>query len=238
MAIAAAPSVAAADPGTAHIAIVGASMSAGFGGPSIAAVTRKAAPNAIVDDEASSMMFRKPVAYGRAQVDAAIATHPDLVFAVDFLFWDAYEGSDVATRLHNVEQGLADLDRLRAAGALVVVGDVPRIVTASTMLIPSDAIPPQAELDQINARIRQWAAPTKTDKVHALVVPFASWCEPLAAGADIELAPGEHRPAKDLMSFDGLHPNALGVWYVMTKIDHALEQERDMAAASLVFARP
>ena len=214
-----------------RIAVLGASMSAGFGGTPLAEAFAAAAPGATIDDEASVFVFQDAPARGREQVDAALVTPPQLVVAIDFLFWHAYNG-DGPERLTRVEQGLADLARLRDAGALVVVGDIPRITT-SPLLIPASAVPSVDDLATINARIHAWG-----DAPGTLVVPFASWAEPLAAGGDVEISPTERVPAASLVTEDGLHPNALGVWNVLHRVDAEMERRLGTPAAALVFARP
>ena len=217
-----------------RIGVVGASVSAGFGGVLLADAFTAAAPGATVTGAASVLMFRDAVANGAQQVDTVLAASPDLVVAIDFLFWHVYNGADRDGRLARLERGLADLDRARTAGAAIVVGDVPLIVTAAEMLIPKSAIPPADDLVAANARLRAWAA----ERADVLVVPFASWAEPLAAGADVEVAPGERVPARELMSFDGLHPNAFGVWYVLSRIDALVEDRFAVAPEAWRFQRP
>jgi len=217
-----------------RIAVVGASVSAGFGGTPIEDAIRAAVKAATVTGAAQVFMFRDAVGNGTAQIDEVLGAKPDLVVAIDFLFWHAYNGVDRADRLARLERGLADLDRALAAGASVVVGDVPRIVTAAEILIPKEAIPPVDDLAAFDARLRGWAS----SRPEVLVVPFAAWAEPLAAGAEVEVAPGERLPARELMSPDGLHPNALGVWYVMTRLDRLVEDAFAVPADAWQFARP
>lgn len=218
----------------ARIAVVGASVSAGFGGILLADAMRVAAPATVVIGAADVMMFRDAVGNGGAQIDEVLAAKPELVIGIDFLFWHAYNAFDRADRLARVERGLADLDRARAAGALVIVGDVPRIVTANELFIAKESIPPVEELAEVNAGLRAWAAA----RADVLVVPFATLAEPLAAGVEVEVAAGERLPARALMSPDGLHPNALGVWYVMTKIDALVEDAFHLAPDAWRFPRP
>ena len=236
------PSKASAPPGAAprverhfaRIAVVGASVSAGFGGVPLDAALRAAIKDATVTTTASVAMFRDAVASGAAQIDAALATKPDLIVAIDFLFWHVYNGYDRADKVRRLERGLADLDRARRAGAHVIVGDVPRIVTASELLIARESVPDVETMAEVNDRIRGWAR----SRADVLVVPFQSWAEPLAAGADVEVTPGEVRPARELMALDGLHPNPLGVWYVMQRIDRLVETAFAVRADDWQFARP
>lgn len=219
-----------------RIGVVGASVSAGFGGTPWGDAFRAAAKPCptpatesctAVESWANALLFRDPVGETRAQVDKAIAFHATTVVAIDLLFWHVYN-------LRNVDRGLAELDKVLASGAWVIVGDVPLITTASELLLPKDAIPSQAELDSANAKIAAWA---KQD--HVLLVPLAEWTAPLREGADVEIAPGEKVPAISLMALDGLHANPLGTWYLLDRLDHFIEQKLPGTPKdALQFVRP
>lgn len=232
-----------------RIAIVGASVSAGFGGTpfgdAFRAATRPCPPGtgsaaeagsarhasarctAAVESWANLMLFRDPIGETKLQLGNAIALHASTVVAVDLLFWHVYNVRDL-------EPALAELDKLHATGAWIIVGDVPLITTASEMLLPKEAIPPQPVLDAANQRIAEWA---KRDRV--ILVPLAEWTAPLRAGGDVEIAPGEKVPAASLMALDGLHANPLGTWYLLNKLDHFIEQKLPGTPKdALVFKRP
>ncbi|HEY4177347.1 MAG TPA: SGNH/GDSL hydrolase family protein [Kofleriaceae bacterium] len=218
-----------------RIEIVGASVSAGFGGLSFGDAFKEAVkPASTVDSVASSLLFRDPVGSSTKQIDRAIEHHATAVIAIDYLFWDLYGSTDPAWRDQALVSGLANLERARAAGALIVVGDVPHVVTAAEWMLPRSQVPDAAVLATYNAQIAEWAA-----RDHVLFVPFASWAAPLAANETIEIAPGERVEAKTLMASDGLHSNPLGTWYLLDKLDHFIEEKlpgtpRD----ALVFVRP
>src|SRR5207237_5101638 len=121
----------------------------------------------------------------------------------DFLFWDIYGSRDPAWRDRALASGLAELERARASGAWIVVGDVPHIVTAAEWMLSKEAVPEPGVLAALNARIRSWA----DGRERVIFVPFASWAEPLAGDGDVEIAPGEKVPARTLVAVDGLHAN-------------------------------
>ncbi len=182
---------------------------------------------AAVESWANLMLFRDPIGETKLQLENAIALHATTVVAVDLLFWHVYNVRDIGP-------ALAELDKLYASGAWILVGDVPLITTASEMLLPKSAIPPQEVLDAANARIAQWA---KRDRV--ILVPLAEWTAPLRAGGEIEIAPGEKVPAASLMAIDGLHANPLGTWYLLDKLDHFIEQKLPGTPKdALAFKRP
>lgn len=218
-----------------RIAIVGASVSVGFGGTPFGEAFAAAAPRAQVESFANLYLFRDPIGDSRAQIDRALAFAPRALFAIDFLFWDIYGSPDPAWRDHALFAGLAQLERARAAGAWIVLGDVPHVTTAAEWMLARDRVPDRAALAAYNDRIAAWA----TSRARVLHVPFAAWAAPLAQGGDIELAPGERVPARALVAIDGLHANALGVWYLLDRLDRFIEERlpgtpRD----ALVFARP
>jgi hypothetical protein len=115
-----------------------------------------------------------------------------------------------------------------------VVGDVPHITTASEMFIAKESVPDAATLARYNEQITAW---TKRERV--LLVPFASWAEPLAAGGEVELSTGEKIPASMLVGPDGLHANPLGAWALLDRLDHFIERALPGTPKdALVFVRP
>ena len=68
-----------------RIAIVGASVSAGFGGAPFGDAFAAAAPRSAIESEANVMLFRDPVGDTKKQVDRAIAFRPSTIIALDLL---------------------------------------------------------------------------------------------------------------------------------------------------------
>jgi len=220
---------------TQRIAIVGASVSAGFGGTPFGEAFSAAAKGSAIKSEADVMLFRDPVGNSRAQIDAAIAFRATAVIALDFLFWDIYSRNDPSWRDHALAAGLRELERARSAGAWILVGDVPHVTTAVEFLLAKDNVPDAVTLAAYNAKITAWAA----GKDRVLVVPFASWAEPLAADGEIEIAPGEKVAARTLLALDGLHANELGVWLLLHRLDQLIEAKLPGTPKdALVFRRP
>ncbi len=156
------------------------------------------------------------------------------MIALDLLFWDVYRSTDPAWRDHAIAAALGELERARVAGAWIVLGDVPHITTASEMFIARESVPDAATLARYNQQIIAWS---KRERV--LMVPFASWAEPLAAGGEIVLRSGERVPASTLVGPDGLHANPLGAWALLDRLDQLIEtQLPGTPASALVFERP
>ncbi len=217
-----------------RIAIVGASVSAGFGGTPFGEAFSAAARGSKVDTAANVMLFRDPIGDTQRQLDQAVAFKATTIVALDLLFWDVYGSRDAAWHEEALTTALDRLEQVRAAGAWIVIGDVPLITTASEMLLPKEAVPQPVVLDAANEKIRAWAG---RDRV--IIVPLGEWTAPLRAGGDITLPGGETKPAAELMSIDGLHANALGTWYLLDKLDHYIEEKLPGTPKdALVFVRP
>ncbi|CAN5708833.1 hypothetical protein BH11MYX2_BH11MYX2_00220 [soil metagenome] len=214
---------------------MGASVSAGFGGtPFGDAFTAAAKSPAAVESVANTFLFRDPIGESTKQVDRALELRATTVIAIDYLFWDIYGSTDRGWRDEALARGLANLERVRASGAWVVVGDVPWIVTAAEFMIPRSQVPDEETLARYNEQIAAWA---KQDRV--LFVPFAAWAAPLATNGVVEIAPGERVEAKALVASDGLHTNALGTWFLLDKLDHFIESKLPGTPVdALIFARP
>ena len=188
-----------------------------------------------VESEANLMLFRDPVGETTAQIDKAIAFKAQTIVGLDLLFWDVYSSTDPVWRDAALASGLANLERARATGAWIIVGDIPRVVTAAEWLLSRDHIPDVATLAAQNAKITAWAR----GRERVIVVPFAAWAEPLARGGEVEIAPGEKVSAATMVAADGLHANPLGTWYLLDKLDHLIEATLPGTPKdALVFQRP
>jgi hypothetical protein len=213
---------------------VGASVSAGFGGTPFDEAFKAAAPSSAVQSSASVMHFKDPMGDTARQINEAAAFKPSVVIALDLMFWDVYGGSDPGWHRKALAGSIDRLEDLRAAGVWIVVGDVPLITTASELMLPKDAIPSNAALDEANRSIASFA---KRD--HVVLVPLADWTSPLRTGAKVKLPTGETVEAAELMAVDGLHANPLGTWYVLDKLDHFLEAKiPGTTPDALSFKRP
>lgn len=196
-----------------RVAVLGASVSAGFGSERLGALLDRSIVGAHeVRDLADLRMFRVAGVSARRQVDAAVAFRPTLVVAVDFLFWFGYGwASGVDERLARIDVGLAQLERLDAP---LLLGDLPDMRTAANWMLPAHAIPPVAELAALNAHLRRWAAAHP----RVVVVPLSEWTRQLMASGEVELAPGVRAPSASLMNADGLHVNRKGLLYVAHRV--------------------
>lgn len=217
-----------------RIAIVGASVSAGFGGLPFVDAFAVAAKRSEVDTAASTFLFRDPIGDTKRQLSQAAAFKPTVIVALDLLFWDVYGSRDPGWRRQALETALAELDAARTAGAWIVLGDIPLITTASELMLPRESVPDPASLAAANDVIRAWA-----QRERVLMVPLAEWTEPLRSGAEVKLPTGEKVSAQTLMAIDGLHANPDGTWYLLDRLDRFIEEKLPGTPKdALVFERP
>lgn len=201
-----------------RVVVLGASLSAGFGGAPVGELLDK-----LLDCEheiqslADTFFYVSPFEKARDQIQRAAAQRPQVVFALDSLFWFVYVPASAEQRMARLERGLQLLEPLSAP---LLLGDIPHMRDAHPMMLAPEAIPPAEQLEQFNLRIRDWAR----SRVNVVVVPLSDWVAPLLRGEDVVVEPGrDPEPSTALMTFDKLHPNEAGVRYILRKLDAAIE---------------
>lgn len=210
-----APAAAAAPAPLGRVAVIGASVSAGYKSPTVAQVLDESIQGAhAVLDVAEVSLFRDPVKRGGAQIDAALAFRPTLVVGIDFLFWYAYGGGMTrADRMSRLDVGLAALERL---GDLpLLVGDVPDMSGAREDMLPPSAVPSPEDLAALNARIHAWAR----GRASVRVLPLDALISEVLGKNGPE---GVMHPEK-LMAPDRLHPTRHGLIYLLGFVVRELE---------------
>jgi hypothetical protein len=216
-----------------RVGVIGASMSDGFGGAPFGMILEASTgPDTSVQSVADTYFFQQPLRHGPAQVDRILAFEPDVVFALDFLFWYVYvAGEDQAGRMARLERGLAELERIEVP---VVVGDLPDMRNGEPWMLSPAQVPPPEQLAAFNQRIRAWGR----ERPSVAVVPLAEWARPLLEGGTVAPRPGAEPVATEtLMNGDGLHPNREGALYVFRLLDRMLEAVfPDTAPAALSLA--
>ena len=219
----------------AGLAIIGASASAGWGvvvpvlNPSegnrflhvhLGDALRAVDPNLpkAVTPSGSPGFFRLSLKGRERIVDNAIASNPEVVSAIDFLFWYGYgsvwgEGAttEAQTRENRLEQGLAQLDRIAALGVPVIVGDLPDVndaLDAKPFSFLGRSQVPSAELIKpMNDRILEWAG--THDNVHLL--QLGTLVGDMKAGKQVLAGGVPWGPEPRLMQHDRLHPSPEGL---------------------------
>lgn len=209
-----------------RVAVMGASMSAGFGGAPVGNLLDELITvDHDVTSVADTFFYVSPFEKGREQIDRVGAMKPTVVVALDTLFWFVYVSADADRRMARLEQGLGLLERISAP---LLLGDIPHMRDANPTMLAPEAIPPPDQLARFNQRIRDWAK----NRIDVVVVPLSDWVGPLLRGQDVVIAPGRKpEPSAALMTFDKLHPNEEGVRYILRKLDAALEEQFPATAA-------
>ena len=149
-----------------RIAVMGASVSAGFTGiapgasptESLAETLRSALPGAQIVDLADPMMFRRPETYTQKALQSVVEMSATAIVALDLPFWFGfgsswYEPGDLRTlRLRKQARGLELLAQLETP---LVLADYPALVGSD---IGAANTPEPEVLDELNRRLRAWAA--------------------------------------------------------------------------------
>jgi len=166
-----------------HVAVIGASVSAGMGlDPSanpFAGEKSKVQLAQIVDaaivpehdvpwNGADLNFFSSPEGIAKRSVADAKAEKPTALVAIDYLFWLGYGNGSDEKRLARVEAGLKLLE---AFACPVLVGDLPDFHGAGTnpLYLPKESIPAAESLAQMNKAIYAWAKERK----NVVIVPMA-----------------------------------------------------------------
>lgn len=220
-----------------RVAVIGASVSAGFHDSSVplhplSNPLRKilANPKATVTSYADAFFFLDPETAGARQVKSARAKKPSLVVAVDFLFWYGYGDlpSDEA-RFERLDKGLAEIGAFECA---VLVGDLPDVRPGIGKMIRASQVPSVATLVKLNDRVREWAAARSNVKLLSL-----SRLLPKLYANDAFDARGNHWGAGEsgrLLHTDKLHLTEEGTAALaVLALDRVLEGTRDGSQGAL-----
>jgi hypothetical protein len=212
-----------------RVAVIGASVSAGYGlkAELKASVKLGDVVKCLIEGEeeecldlGSNMLFRRPEALGAEQVADALLHEPTLVIAVDFLFWFAYGRSDASThrRVERIDDALSLLDRFECP---ILVGDIPDMTMAlkgkgpfGFPLITRNMIPPNKARAAINKRLLEWAKARK----RVTIVPLSEFLESVQSGKTLKVR-GNKWTKEDLaamMQDDLLHTRPQGSLSLLT----------------------
>lgn len=200
-----------------RVAIVGASLSHGFGAPpgwTAAVAASRTQPPENLTQHTTLFFFTHPVERGTALVSRAKASRPTLVLAIDFLFWFGYGNLDAAgSRLASEADRLRLLDRgqslLEQFECPVVVGDFPDMSAAAGGILAAEQVPRPATRAALNERLHSWAS----SRTNIVLVPLDRWIARIQAGQPIrigELEFDSDSTAKWLQG-DRLHPSPRGL---------------------------
>ena len=212
-----------------RMAVIGASVSAGYGLKSELKANVKLGDvvQCLIEGEGkecldlgSNMLFRSPETLGAKQVTDALAYKPTLVIAVDFLFWFAYGKSGASTRkrVDRVNEALSLLDRFKCP---ILVGDIPDMAMAlkgkgpfGFPLITRNMIPPEPARTAINKRLLEWAKA----RARVTIVPLSEFLEIVQSGKTLKVRESEwtSEDLNSMMQDDLLHTRPKGSLSLLT----------------------
>ena len=241
-----------------RIAVIGASMSDGFGvrvsttlpdgkkiseGVNLSELVKVACkdPTVVVSNYTSSMYFMNPARTAQSSATRACGDNaqemPTCVFAVDWLFWNGYGISNVrgeklssdTERMELLDNALACLEPMCAANIPIVLGDFPDMHSAiGGGMISAPMVPSVECLAALNARVAQWALTKK----NVCVVSLSKLTQDLLQKKSIHAA-GRDWDAQTLgplLQKDRLHPTFAGTVTVLAAALDALDTKTNKGA--------
>jgi len=241
-----------------RIAVIGASMSDGFGvrvsttladgkkiseGVNLAELVKAACkdPTVVVSNYTSSLYFMNPARTAKSSALRACGANaqemPTCVLAVDWLFWNGYGVSNVrgeklsgdTERMELLDNALACLEPFCAANIPIVLGDFPDMHSAiGGGMISAPMVPSVECLAALNARVVQWALTKK----NVCVVSLSKLTQDLLQKKSIHAAGREWdaQTLGPLLQKDRLHPTFAGTVTVLAATLDALDTKTDNAA--------
>ena len=227
-----------------RVAMIGASGTAGFGAyfwriddgqavrdsTTLAKILRAASEKAlVVSDLGTAQFFMNPAGIGRMEVDRAIASRPDLVVGIDFLFWFCYGtvGPDarrirtIEDRLKMLDHGLSMIEEITDQGIPLLIGDVPDMSAAEGKILAPGQVPDAETRRRLNERILAWAAKRPEVEVFSLdrLQKLLDSDDPIeVAGKTLD-----ERERSWMLQPDRLHPTVGGLVVIVEAI---VEQAR------------
>ena len=226
-----------------HIAVIGASISAGFGlddSKEMLAESKIQLSNVIdaslnvphqpLVSAATMMFFTNPQQYGKKSMALITKEKPTLVVGIDYLFWFGYgmgKGVTEESRIAKVDAALKELEALTCT---ILLGDLPDMTMATKVsepMLQKEMVPQPETLEKINANITAWCAAHK----NVVLVPLADLTARLQSDAEISVR-GNTWPKGSitkLMQSDRLHTTLEGtcaVWALAA--DCLLKAQKDM----------
>ena len=241
-----------------RIAVIGASMSDGFGvrvtttlpdgkkiseGVNLAELVKTSCkdPSVVVVNYTSSLYFMHPARTAKSSATRACGANaqemPTCVLAVDWLFWNGYGTSNVKgetlstdqERMELLDNALACLEPMCAANIPIVLGDFPDMHSAiGGGMISASMVPSVECLMALNARVAQWALTKK----NVCIVPLSKLTQDLLQKKPIHAAGREWdaQTLGPLLQKDRLHPTFAGTVTVLAATIDALDTKTDNTA--------
>jgi len=239
-----APAALKGEPLLERVAVIGASVSAGYGLPEIkkgAHLTLSQVIDASVPgkhqpclDRSSLLAFADTLGSSKSALSALQKDDPTLVVALDYLFWFGYGSgwNGEKQRLAGLELGLKSLEGLQCP---VLLGDFPDMrsaLNARVKILPPDAVPDPATLVKLNARLAAWAK----EHHNVILVPVSKLMGTLLAGEDLRVGPNlwTKNVVPELLQDDGLHTSiegTTGLW--LFAVERLFEARKDLPRSAI-----
>ncbi len=220
------------------VAVLGASVSAGFVDPRARpdgernqSIKLKAVLGAIwargdvkMRDLSELATFRDPEGIQTKKVKRALGYKPDLVLGIDFMFWFGYGHSMGRSPEDRAKRRLAEQQiafrLIEKFDCPVILGDYPDMHGADPMMLSASQIPSLETLKTLNQRLHAFA--DKHDKVH--VFPLSTFvAEAKTKGLSIDCDGETFKvPPMALLQSDRLHSTRLGMSLVGQRLASAL----------------
>ncbi len=210
-------------PAPQRIAIIGASVSYGFGLSLELEVNCMLTPFVdaallLPQEETLNLsdgsMFMGPISRGQDQLERALDATPTVILGGDFPFWFGYGSGNLEGRMQRLERGLKLLEQVEGH---ILLGDFPDMspaVNGSCALmgggpiIHASQIPSVEEQAKLNERLREWA--TGRENVHLFAM--SSFVQSLTSPEPLEIRGNviDVEAKQLLLQADLLHPTVKG----------------------------
>jgi hypothetical protein len=223
------------------IAVIGASLSAGFGiGPSLlgGAVTMADVAHASIRVDhavprnlSSTFVYLNPAGYMDRTMATLVQNPPSSLIALDYLFWAVHGVKSEAERNQQLDAALAGLEKMTCP---ILVGDLPDVTAATTGFlapITPAMLPSPALRNASNARIREWAKAHK----NVTLVPLAELMKTVAGNSALRLRDNEWKDSEvqRMIQPDRLHPTAEGLVVIwIASVDEWLRNDPTLQPSS------
>lgn len=176
----------------------------------------------LVKDRSDMATFIDPLGKQSRRVQRVVGEHPDLVLAIDFMFWFGYGralGEEREARLARQQEGFALLAEIECP---ILLGDYPDMRGADARILRPSYVPNQEMLGELNRRLLAFVA--EHENMH--LFPLAEWVRrAINEGEDIDHGGRRLRVAPlALLQQDRLHANRLGMALLGLRIAERLGQ--------------
>lgn len=214
-----------------------------------------------VTDHSDLYLFSQPRVRAAQQVQAAVAEQPELVIAIDLVFWFGYwpdtqalgkadsgnellqgygkvdaEIEKAIRSLEKQEAGFALVDELLAkTKATIVLADYPDMFGANPMMLSPRHIPLRRTLDELDRRLHEFVA----KRPRVVLFGLADYVKRAKLGK-VELPGGGGRmvTSESAIQADNLHPTRLGTALVLHELLGMLATKLGDRASALLGPRP